>query len=279
LHIPLLQGRLWDKTENHEGAHVALINRTLASRYFPNGDAIGHSLKLSSIENTPPEPLSAPGVVDAWIPIIGIVDDFLNDGVRKPILPAIFVPYTFELWGETQILVRTNVPPLTLANAVRKQLAAVNPDQQVGGDIEELGSWISNGPEWQQEHMAAWIFAIFAWLGLVLAAIGLYSVVSYAVGQRTNEFGIRMALGAQRGDLLRIVFGSAATSVGGGVLAGVVLSVALSSIFAKWAEGNVRDPVILLAGAILLALVAVAACAIPARHAAAIDPMTALRCE
>jgi ABC-type antimicrobial peptide transport system permease subunit len=175
--------------------------------------------------------------------------------------------------------VHTNVPPLTLANAVRKQLAAVNPDQQVGGDIEELERWISNGPEWQQEHLAAWIFAIFAWLGLVLAAVGLYSVVSYAVGQRTNEFGIRMALGAQRGDLLRIVFGSAAVSVGSGVLAGIVLSLALSSIFAKWATGNVRDPVILLAGTLLLGLVAVAACAIPARHAAAVDPMTALRCE
>ena len=279
LHISLLQGRIWDRSENHEGARVALINRTLASRYFPNGDAIGHSIKLSSLENTPPARLSAPGAVDAWVPIIGIVDDFLNDGVRKAILPAIFVPYTFELWGDAEILVRTDVPPLTLANAVRKQLAAVNPDQQVGGDIEELGRWISNGPDWQQEHLAAWIFAIFAWLGLVLAAIGLYSVVSYTVGQRTNEFGIRMALGAQKGDLLRIVFGSAAGSVGGGVLAGVVLSFALSSIFSKWAEGNVRDPVILIAVIALLGAVAAVACAIPARHAAEIDPMMALRCE
>ena len=279
LHIPVLQGRVWDKTENHDGAHVALINRTLASRYFPNGDAIGHSIKLAAIEDSPPEALAAPGLIDAWVPIIGIVDDFLDDGMRNAILPAIFVPYTFELWDGTQILIRTSVPPLTLANAVRKELAAINPDQQVGGDIEELGQWISNGPEWQQEHLAAWIFAIFAWLGLVLAAVGLYSVVSYAVGQRTNEFGIRVALGAQRGDLLRIVFGSAATSVGSGILAGVVLSLALSSIFAKWAEGNVRDPVILLAGTVLLALVAAAACTIPARHAAAVDPMTALRCE
>lgn len=279
LHIPVLQGRVWNKTENHDAAHVALINRTLASRYFPNGDAIGHSIKLTAIENRPPEALAAPNVIDAWVPIVGIVDDFLDDGMRNAVLPAIFVPYTFELWDGTQILVRTNVPPLTLANAVRKQLAVVNPDQQVGGDIEELEQWISNGPDWQQEHLAAWIFAVFAWLGLVLAAVGLYSVVSYAVGQRTNEFGIRMALGAQRGDLLRIVFGSAAVSVGSGVLAGVVLSLALSSIFAKWATGNVRDPIILLAGTVLLGLVAIAACAIPARHAAAIDPMTALRCE
>jgi predicted permease len=279
LHIPLLQGRVWTATENRNAAHVAVINRTLASLYFPNGDAIGHSVKLSGIENVPPEHLAAPNLIDAWVPIVGIVDDFLNDGMRDAIRPAIFVPYTFQLWDGTQILVRTEVAPLTLANVVRKQLAAVNPDQQVGGDIEELGRWISNGPDWQQEHLAAWIFAIFAWLGLVLAAIGLYSVVSYTVGQRTNEFGIRMALGAQKGDLLRIVFGSAAGSVGGGVLAGVVLSFALSSIFSRWAEGNVRDPVILIAGTIVLGVVAAVACAIPARHAAEIDPMVALRCE
>jgi ABC-type antimicrobial peptide transport system permease subunit len=99
------------------------------------------------------------------------------------------------------------------------------------------------------------------------------------VAQRTNEFGIRMALGAQRRDLLTIVFTSTIGSVGGGILAGVVLSMALSTIFAKWAEGNVRDPVILLTGIVLLALVATFASAIPARHASAIDPMTALRCE
>jgi predicted permease len=279
LRVPLLQGRVWTTTENRNAAHVAVINRTLAALYFPNGDAIGHSVKLSSIDSSPPEHLAAPNLIDAWVPIIGIVDDFLNDGMRNAIRPAIFVPYTFQLWDGTQILVRTEVAPLTLANVVRKQLAAVNPDQQVGGDIEELGRWISNGLDWQQEHLAAWIFAIFAWLGLVLAAIGLYSVVSYTVGQRTNEFGIRMALGAQKGDLLRIVFGSAAGSVGGGVLAGVVLSFALSSIFSKWAEGNVRDPVILIAGTLLLGVVAAVACAIPARHAAAIDPMMALRCE
>ena len=236
-------------------------------------------MKLAAIENSPPEALAAPNVIDAWVPIIGIVDDFLDDGMRNAVLPAIFVPYTFELWDGTQILIRTSVSPLTLANTVRKQLAAVNPDQQVGGDIEELEQWISNGPEWQQEHLAAWIFGVFAWLGLVLAAVGLYSVVSYAVGQRTNEFGIRMAMGAQRGDLLRIVFGSAATSVGGGVLAGLLLSLALGSVYAKWTQGNVRDPVILLAGTALLGLVAAAACTIPARHAAAVDPMTALRCE
>jgi ABC-type antimicrobial peptide transport system permease subunit len=114
---------------------------------------------------------------------------------------------------------------------------------------------------------------------VALAAVGLYSVVSYTVAQRTNEFGIRMALGAQRGNLRRLVFASTLGSVGGGIVAGIGLSVALSTLIAKWAQGNVRDLGMLAAGAIVLAVVSAIACAIPAQHAAAIDPITALRCE
>jgi ABC-type antimicrobial peptide transport system permease subunit len=177
------------------------------------------------------------------------------------------------------VLVRTEAPPLTLINAVKKRLAQVNPDQQTQDRIEELVAWISNGPEWQREHLAAWIFGIFSWLAVALAAVGLYSVVSYTVAQRTNEFGIRMALGAQRGNLLRLVLASNLGSVGGGIAAGVGLSVALSTLIAKWAEANVRDPVMLEVAAIVLVAVAAMACVIPAQHAAAIDPMTALRRE
>ena len=279
LHIPLLQGRVWNATENHNAAHVAMINRTLAQRYFPNGDAIGHSVKVPGFEDHPPDSVVAPNIADAWLTIEGIVDDFLDDGLRNPVQPAVFVPYTLQMWDEIEILVRTEAPPLTLVHAVKTQLIAVNPDQQTAGEVEELDSWISNGPEWQQEHLAAWIFGIFAWLALALAAVGLYSVVSYTVAQRTNEFGIRIALGADRRHVLRLVFTSTVASVGGGIVAGLALSLALSTILAKWAEGNVRDPVILLAGTLLLSLVAAIACAIPARHASAVDPMTALRCE
>ncbi len=113
----------------------------------------------------------------------------------------------------------------------------------------------------------------------MLAAIGLYSVVSYTVAQRTNEFGIRMALGAPRGHVLRLVYTSTMVSVGGGITAGIALSIGLNSVLAKWAEGNTRDPFILLAGTVLLGLVSGLACTLPARHATRVDPMTALRCE
>jgi predicted permease len=279
LRIPLLEGRVWNEAENHNGAHVAVINRTLAQRYFPKGDAIGHSVKLPTFGDRPPTVLAAPKIADSWLPIVGIVADARNDGMANPIQPAVYVPYTLSMWMGTQILVRSEAPPLTLVHAVRAQLMAVNPDQQSYSNVEDLETWISNGPEWQQEHLAAWIFGVFGGLALALAAVGLYSVVSYTVAQRTNEFGIRMALGAQRGHVLRIVFGSTLGSVGGGIVAGLALTLALNTILAKWASGNSGDPVILLAGALLLSFVSAIACAIPAWHASKVDPMTALRCE
>jgi len=163
-------------------------------------------------------------------------------------------------------------------HGVREQLKAINPDQQTSYSVD-LETRLTSEPEWQQEHLAAWIFGGFAWLALVLAALGLYSVVSYAVAQRSNEFGIRMALGARREDLLRIVFRSALGSVGSGIFVGLALSLALSQIMAKWAHGNLRDPGILFAGTILLSLVSGLACAIPARRTSKVDPMIALRSE
>ena len=279
LHIPLLEGRVWSETENHNGAHVAVVNRALAQRHFPNGDAIGHSVKLPDVEDRPPEILSAPNIADSWLQIVGIVQDARNDGLRNAVKPAVFVPYTLSMRQGTQILVRSDAPPLTLLHAVGTQVAALNPEQQIYSNVEDLDSWISDEPEWQQEHLAAWIFSVLAWLALALAAVGLYSAVSYTVAQRTNEFGIRMALGAQPGHVMRIVFASTLGSVAGGILAGLALNLAMNRILAKWEGGDSRDPIILLAGTLLLSFVSGIACAIPARHASKVDPMTALRCE
>jgi len=279
LRIPLLEGRIWNESENGNGAHVAVINRALAKRYFPDGDAIGHSVKLPGIEERPPAILSAPNLADSWLPVVGIVADARNDGLTNPVKPAVFVPYTLSMPQGTQILVRSEHPPLTLVHALRAQLTAVNPEQQTYSNVEDLESWIADEPEWQQERLVAWIFGVFAGLALALAAVGLYSVVSYTVGRRTGEFGIRMALGAQRGHVLRIVFGSTLANVGSGVLAGLALTLTLNTILREWTRGNSRDPMIPLAGALLLACVSGIACAVPAWRAAQGDPMTALRFE
>ena len=279
LRIALVAGRLWSETENRNGAYVALINRTLARRYFPNGDAIGHSVKLPGVEERPPVVLTVPNIADSWLQIVGIVGDARNDGLNSHVKPAIFVPYTLSMSMGTQILVRAAVPPLALLHAMQAQLTAVNREQQTYSPVEDLESWISDQPEWQQEHLAAWIFGVFAGLALVLAAVGLASVVAYTVVQRTREFGVRVALGAQRWDVMRIVFASTVVSLAGGVVAGVGLSLAFNTVLQRWAKGNSGDPFILVAGVLLLSFVSVIACAVPAWRASQTDPMTALRSD
>ena len=278
LRIPLLRGTIWDETQNHNAAHVAVINETMARRYFPNGDALGHSLRLPRLKDEPPFNLSVPGS-DSWLEIVGVVADKRDDGLRKPILPEAFVPFTLSMRMWTQILVRSEVSPLTLIHTVGTQVNSIDADQQIGGSVQDLEQWIRNEQEYQQGHLVTWLFGAFAVLALALAAVGLYSVVSYTVAQRTNEFGIRMALGAQRGHVLRIVFTSTVASVGGGILAGLLLAISLNRVQSHWAEGSSRSPLVLIAATIVLALVATIACAVPARRASETDPMTALRYE
>jgi predicted permease len=277
LKMPLAQGRLWDEAENHRAAHMAVINQTMARLYFPDG-AIGHSFRIPEMKNAPPFRLSPPGE-DPWLQIVGVITDKRNDGLRKPILPEVFIPYTLSMGMWTQILVRSQASPLTLLHAIGRQVSSVDADQQISGQINDLEHWIQNEQEWQQEHLVAWLFGAFALLALALAATGLYSVVSFSVEQRTNEFGIRMALGAQPGDVLRTVFHSAVVSVGGGLAAGVLLTVALNSVLAHWAEGSSREFLVLVGATALLSFVGVLACAAPALRASAVDPMTALRYE
>jgi putative ABC transport system permease protein len=182
----------------------------------------------------------------------------------------------------TQLLVRSNVPPLTLVHAIGAKVNSVDHDQQTNNNPKDLEHWISEEPEWARGRLVAWLFGGFAALALILAAVGLYSVVSYTVVQRTNEFGIRMALGAPRAHLLRIVFRSTVVSVGSGLFAGLVLSLALSRVMAHWSQesqASSRDPLLLLASSLMLVLVAALACAMPARRAAGVDPMTAIRYE
>ena len=280
LRIPLLQGRLWTDPENHNGAHVAVINRTLAGRYFPNGEAIGQAIRLPDIEDSPPTTVSAANIAGSWLQIIGIVQDALNDGLMEPVKPQIFVPFTLLMGPTAQILVRSEVPPLRIVRTIQAQLAAVHPDQRIFRSGMDLDARVSQEPVWQRAHLVAWTLGLFAVLALALASVGLYSVVSYAVAQRTRELGIRMALGAQRGRVMRTVLASILWSVSGGVLAGLALTVALSRVVAaQVVNGDERDPMTLGAGVLLLVVVAGLGSALPAWRASKIEPMTALRCE
>jgi putative ABC transport system permease protein len=278
LRIPLLQGRVWDETENHNAAHLAVINETMAKRFFPNGDAVGHSFRVPEMRDEPPFNLAAPDPT-GWLQIVGVIADKRDDGLRKPIVPEAFLPFTISMHMWTQILVRSEVSPLTLVHAIGLKVNALDADQQISGQIDDLDHWITNQQEYEQEHFVAWLFGAFAVLALALASVGLYSVVSYSVAQRTSEFGIRMALGAPRSHVWQIVFASMTVSVGSGIAAGVLLTLALNRVLARWAEGSARDPLVLVGVIALLIVVAAIACAGPARRASGIDPITALRFE
>jgi putative ABC transport system permease protein len=278
LRIPLLQGRVWDESEMTHGAKLALINESLAHQYFPNGGAIGREIRVPELKDEPPFQLAVAGS-DSWMQVIGIVGDARDDGMRDPIKPAVFLPYTISMPLYTQILVRARVPPLTMLRAVREQIHAVDPDQQAARNVRDLDAWITTQPEWEEGHLVATLFAGFAILALALAATGLYSVISYAVSQRTGEFGIRMALGASPKDVLWIVFRSAVVSVAGGVLTGIVLTITLNRVLARWIQGSSLDALILLGVILLVVATSGLSCFIPARRASSVDPTVALRYE
>jgi predicted permease len=277
LHIPLLQGRVWDHSETMRSGGFAVINESMAHQYWPNGDAIGHQLRTPDLIDQPPYSPSAPGAT-GWLQIVGVVADSRNDGMRSPIKPAIYVPYSLYVWMGTGILVKTKVPPLSAMKDIRAQVAQVDPDQQITDSID-LDSLIKHDSEYAQQRLVATLFGIFSVLALALAVVGLYSVVNYSVATRTNEFGIRMALGAKAADLFRLVLSSTTTSVGAGLLVGLTLSLAFSKLAARWVNEPSDDPLILALVAATLIAAATAASLLPARHAAASDPMTALRHE
>jgi putative ABC transport system permease protein len=278
LSIPLLQGRIWDRAEETRGAATMVINETMAKRFFPNGDAIGHLLKIPDIKSFPPYFLVSPAGQGPFL-IIGVIADKLDDGLSKPVAPEGFVPYTTAMQMNLQILVRAQTSPLPLVRAMSVAVNSVDHDQQTFHDVKDLEHWISGEPEYARGQLVSWLFGGFAFLALALASVGLYSVVSYTVAQRTNEFGIRIALGAGRAHVLRIVFNSTALSVGAGVLSGIVLTFALNRVMANWAVESSRDPLLLLLATFVLSVVATVACAIPASRAARTSPMTAIRYE
>ena len=279
LEIPLRHGRLWDTTEIAHGAPMAVVNEAFVRHYYSNGDILGRSIKIPSLKSEPPNRLDAPGS-DGWLQIIGVTADTLDDGLDKPVKPAIYLPYSLNMWMGTQILVRSRVDPRSILHSVKQQIVSVNPDQQATlWDDGVLETWIHNQTVWARGQLVSILFAAFSILALVLAAIGLYSVVSYSVVQRTNEFGIRMALGAQKRDVLKIVLASAGVSVGLGIGVGLALSFGLNRLIARWVENSHHSPLLVLGVSFLLLAVAALACLLPARRASSVDPMTALRCE
>jgi predicted permease len=265
LRIPLVAGRLWSGDEIARGAPLAVINQTMARQYFPKGDAVGQRFRIPNMKDEPPYSPASPGVAD-WIEIVGIVGDARNDGLRNAIRPAFYVPYTFKMRMFTQLLVRTRVQPLTMLRDIRAEIVRVDREQQVMR-VRDLDGWITNMPEYSQQKLVARLFGIFSLLALALSAVGLYSVVSYGVATRTNEFGVRMVMSATF------------WNVAAGLAAGVILCLLVDRLATQWVSESAKDPLILGGVTVLLLAVAIVACLAPARRAASIDPMEAVRHE
>jgi len=275
-HIPRMTGRLFNDAEVGRGAHLAVVNQSFVKQFLAGSDPIGQAVRSSMLKVERPDLLltQAP---DDWLEIIGVVGDVRNDGLDHPTKPAVFLPYSFVLTPDEFLLVRSAGDPEVAIESVKRRLRELNPDMVVGNARTLL--WALETQGWGQGRFIATLFSLFAVLALALSSTGLYSVVAFAVTQRTQEVGIRMALGAPRANILRLVISSTALMLAAGVVAGLVLSVALGGVVGSWAGGTPRDPLTLMGAALILAIVSVAACIGPAWRAASVDPMVALRYE
>jgi len=285
LGIPLHQGRDFTPAEMMRGAHVALVNQAFVRKYLGNGNPLGNHVRSPMLKFEQQDFVFAEGS-DTWFEIIGVVADARNNagfrngeanGKALPIEPVFFVPHTMVLTPYMNFLVRTKGDAASAINSAEQRVQALDPEIAMV-DHHPL-TWFMETMIWGQQRFIAGLFAAFSLLGLVLAATGLYSVVSYSVNQRNQEMGIRIAMGAQRSDIITLVLKSVAATVAIGMFVGLMASIALNRIVSHWVLSSSRDPLTLIAVAVILVATALLACILPARRAASLDPMNALRTE
>jgi putative ABC transport system permease protein len=262
--IPLLKGRDVAEEDTKGATPVVMINQALARRYFKDVDPIGKRLRLSSDEA-------------GLRVIVGVVGDFKFDSLELPVEPETYIPHSQNAWDFMALAVRTNTRPESLSASVQNAIWGFEKNSALSR-VRTMTRILSAQSAWARFYLL--LLGIFAIVALALAAVGIYGVMSYTVQQNTREIGIRMALGAESRDALGLVLrrGMLLTGIGtglglvGAVAATRVMKVILFSVTAT-------DPLTFVAVPIGLAVTAVLACYLPARRAAQVDPMNALRCE
>ena len=275
--IPLIRGRVWSDSESAGAPHVAVVNQTMARELWPDESAIGRRVLIPGyIKSSTYFRLAAPGS-DGWFEIIGVVGDTPNVGLHEPPAPSIYVPYTLMLSDALNVILRTSHDPLSMTRSIREAVRTVDPNQPVNVVRTAEDELASAG--WARERFVALLLLGFAVFALMLAVVGLYSVVSYSVSCRFKEFGIRMALGAGRGRIVNAAVQPAVLAIVAGLFAGLALSVGLNKVVAQWSIGNLNDPVVLVAVSLVLFVVTMMSAAIPANRAASIQPADALRTD
>jgi putative ABC transport system permease protein len=266
LGTPLTQGRAFDERDTEAAAKVVIINQRLARRLFANSDAVGKRLKLVNPEQGAD-----------WREIVGVVGEIKYSGLDDPGEAAIYTPFAQTPFFWSYFMIRTTREPMSISAAVQKAVSSVD-EKLTAARVLPMEQLVSETVA--QPKFTTLLLAIFAGLALVLAAVGIYGVISYSVAQRTREIGIRMALGAQTRDVLKLVVGQgmilALIGVGLGLVAAFAVTRVMSSLLFNV---SATDPLTFIVIAVLLALVALVASYIPARRAMRVDPMVALRYE
>jgi MacB-like periplasmic core domain len=281
LRIPLLQGRLWNTDENTRGDFLAIVNRAFATRYLSSFNCLGRQLRIPGLAHQNRWAVTSAESA-AWRQIIGVVGDARNDGVDRPVVPAIYLPYTAVIPSNVQFFVRTQGDPLTYLHSMRAAIASVAPDQQISysqfNGTFTLNQAIERDEQYSRQRLFTALFGVFSAMAVALALVGIFSVVAYSVAQRTTEFGVRLALGAPRSHVLWVAARIALVSASAGIVIGLALDSLLGAVLAHWMQSGFAAGS-LFAAAALLALSALFACLLPARHAIAVPPAEALRYE
>jgi putative ABC transport system permease protein len=274
LGIPLLRGRNFSDSDTETSLPVALVNQAFAALYFPTEDPVGKQIRMGS------DPILAASASSVPYTIVGVIGNSMNRGLALPPLPHITTLFrqTPDLnAGFKNLIVRTSLDPIQLAPPIRKQLHALDADLPFA-EVSTMDQ-IRRRQSADRRYTTG-LLALFAVFGVILAGIGVYGVVSYVVAQRTNEIGLRMALGAQRGDVLWMVVREGLGMAAIGAAIGLLGAWILRQTVAQLVFGiSPADPATFCTAALLLIAFAVTATLVPARRAASTDPIAALRCE
>ena len=268
MQIPVLRGRVFTEQDDAGTQPVAVINQTMAKRYWPGDNPIGKEIRLMNRD---------PTVTQSNATIVGVVGNVRHNGLDDRDAAQIYLPYAQNPFIFATLVVRTKSEPMSLVNDVRGAVRSVDRDQPVW-KVRTLASLIDRSIGPRRFVMA--LLGSFSGLAMLLAAIGIFGVMSYTVSQRTAEIGIRMALGANMKDVLVMILGRAMVLTCAGLAAGLGAAFAATGLITTFLFGvSATDPVTFAFVAVLLALVALLACSLPARNATRVDPMTALRYE
>ena len=263
--IPLLKGRGFLPVELAEAKHVVLVNETFVRQFFPNANPLGQKITIDmKDQNVPSE-------------IVGVIGDVHGADLREAPWPTVYWPYPELVYSQMTVLVRTQVAPLSIVPDIRDIVSGMDKTVPISA-VATMDRLISNSVA--QSRFTTLLLSIFAALAVFLAAIGIYGVVAYSVAQRVNEIGIRMALGAQPGHVMRLIVGQGARIALIGIAVGIAGASGLTHFLSSLLFGvRADDPATFVGVPIALAVVALLACYIPARRAMRVDPVRALRCE